>query len=135
MYPSFREVQVLRYLLLISISSVCGTVGEASAAEEVTIEFSFRGSRGCTTVFPNPEIKLRNIPTGARSVQFRFRNGKNELGGQETLLPQNGVVPPDTIRTWGPCNPGVYTYDAIVKSESGEVLTKAERSEPFPHHQ
>lgn len=123
---------MLRYCLLMS---VLGGASQAFATDEMSVEFSFRGSRGCTTVFPNPEIKLKNVPAAARLVHLRFRNGKSELGGQEILRPTSDTVPPDSIRTWGPCNAGVYTYDAIVKTATGEVLAKAERSEPFPRYQ
>lgn len=115
--------------LLIALST------PALAADEMTIEFSFRGARGCSTLFPNPEIKLKNIPVGAKSVLIRLRRGDYEMGGQEILLPTNGVLAHDMVRTWGPCNAGEYTYQATVKSASGQALARAEHSQFFPQLQ
>ncbi|WP_161497300.1 hypothetical protein [Bradyrhizobium nitroreducens] len=105
------------------------------AAEQMTVEFSFRGSRGCSSLFPNPELRLHNVPAGTKSILIQFRTGNREMGGQKIALPPKGVVPQDSIRTFGPCAPGVYTYDVIAQSATGETIAKAENSEPFPFMQ
>ena len=103
------------------------------AADDMKIQFAFPAPKPCTTVFGNPEIKLKNVPPGTRSVLVRFRREKNyEMGGQEVPLPSDGVLKPETLRTWGPCNAGLYTYEVIAKSGTGAVLAKAEWSEPYP---
>lgn len=97
------------------------------------IRFSFTPARQCSTLFPNPEITIKNVPAGTRSVLVKFRREKNyEMGGQEVPLPSNGILKPETVRTWGPCNAGMYTYEVIAKSGTGTILGKAEWSEPYP---
>lgn len=33
-----------------------------TAEDAMTMDFSFRGARGCVTLFPNPEIRFKNVP-------------------------------------------------------------------------
>jgi len=113
--------------------SLLMATSQALAQDAMTIDFSFRESRGCVTLFPNPEIKFQNIPVGAKSVLLRLRQGARELGGQEVLMPASGILPANTVRTFAPCNPGTYAYEAIVKSTTGQVLAKTEQLHFFPN--
>lgn len=120
---------------LVAVAAMLATLRPVVAAEQMTVEFSFRGSPGCTSLFPNPDLRLRNIPAGTKSLLIRFRTGNREMGGQKIALPPKGIVLRDSIRTYGPCVPGVYTYDVIALSAAGDTIAKAENSEPFPFMQ
>ena len=43
---------------------------QAAFADPMTLDFSWRGSTGCVTLFPNPQFHLRNIPEGARMLSL-----------------------------------------------------------------
>ena len=101
-------------------------------ATDVSMDFSFRGSKGCVSLYPNPEIRFKNIPSAAKSVLLTLHQGERELGGQEIPVPPNGVVPAGTIRSYSPCNPGLYEYRANFKSSDGRVLANSRQSQQFP---
>jgi hypothetical protein len=116
-------------LLPFSLLIICSS----AAADDMKIQFAFAPPRPCTTVFPNPEIKMKSVPPGTRTIVVRFRREKNyEMGGQEIPFPSDNIVKPESLRTWGPCNSGLYTYEIIAKSGTGAALAKAEWSEPYP---
>ena len=116
-------------LLTISILAICTS---ANADDAMSVRFTFGSPRACTTMFPNPEIKVQHVPVGTSKILVKLRREKNyEMGGMTIPLPSNGIVKPDTVRTWGPCNPGVYTYEVTAMSGAGTVLARAEWSEPY----
>ncbi|MDA9409432.1 MULTISPECIES: hypothetical protein [unclassified Bradyrhizobium] len=114
-------------------ASIFFCVTSASAEDRMTIDFSFNGTKGCVSLYPNPEIRITHAPPGTRKVLLRLIGPKNrELGGQETELPANGIVPAGSIRTFAPCNQGFYTYQAIVKAKDGATIATAEMPRFFP---
>jgi hypothetical protein len=119
------RVVVAAFALLIALC-------HPASADPMTLDFTWRGARGCITLFPNPELRLRNIPAGARSMTLTLAQGTREMGGQNVPVPGNGVVPSDTIRTFGPCKPGLYEWTALVKSSTGEVLSEAHQARFYP---
>lgn len=65
-------------LLPISFLIIC----TPAWADEMKIQFTFGPPRPCTTVFPNPEIKMKSVPPGTRTIVVKFRREKNyEMGG------------------------------------------------------
>lgn len=107
--------------------------GPLAASEPFAISFSFKGTTGCKTLFPNPEIRLQNLPAGGSRVLIRLRGDKGwELGGQEITLPASGTVPAGAIHTFAPCNPGLFSYQVTVKSATGGTIGEAEASRLFP---
>ena len=96
------------------------------------MSFSFLNSRPCISLFDNPEIRLKDVPQGAASILVQLTQADQEYGGQEVPLPKNGILPAGALRTFGPCNPGVYQYEVTVKSIAGEVLGRARQSRTFP---
>ena len=106
--------------------------GHSALAEPMTLDFSWRGTHGCITLFPNPEIRLRNIPTDARSLSVTLTQGPREMGGQELQIPGDGILPYGAIRTFGPCNPGVYRWSAQAKSSTGQILSEAHQARVYP---
>ena len=44
-------------------------------ADPMTIDFSWQGAKGCITLFPNPEIRLRNVPPGAKLLLLTLDAG------------------------------------------------------------
>jgi hypothetical protein len=98
----------------------------------MALEFSWRGAHGCVTLFPNPEIRLRNVPAGSASVSLTLTQGAREMGGQDVPVPDNGIFPVGTIRTFGPCKPGLYEWTAVAKSSTGQVLSEAHQARFYP---
>src|SRR5258708_12735228 len=105
---SFKAIVVALAALL--------TTGYSAFADPMTLEFSWRGSKGCVTLFPNPEIRLRNIPREGKFLSLTLMQGLREMGGQELPIPEDGILPSRTVRTFGPCNPTVYTCTPLLQS-------------------
>ncbi len=101
-------------------------------ADPMTIDFSWQGAKGCITLFPNPEIRLRNVPPGGKLLLLTLEQGTREMGGQEIPLPENGILPPGAIRTFAPCRPAIYRWTAVVKSATGKVLAEAREARFYP---
>ncbi|MGY3238643.1 hypothetical protein ACVMAJ_005533 [Bradyrhizobium sp. USDA 4448] len=101
-------------------------------AEPMTLDFSWEGARGCITLFPNPEIRFKNVPPDAKLLLLTLSQGTREMGGQEIAMPADGILPSGSIRTFAPCRTGVYQWTAVVKSSKGEVLGEARRARVYP---
>jgi len=41
----------------------------------MSLEFSWQGTKGCVTLFPNPEIRLRNVPPDAKQLLLVLTQG------------------------------------------------------------
>jgi len=108
------------------------TTCHAALADPMTLDFSWGGAKGCVTLFPNPEFRLRNVPAGAKSLSLTLTQGVREMGGEELPIPSDGILPSGTFRTFGPCNPGVYRWTAQAKAATGEVLSEAHRARYYP---
>jgi hypothetical protein len=104
----------------------------AALAEPMTIDFSWEGAKGCITLFPNPEIRFKNVPPDAKLLVLTLSQGTREMGGQEIAMPANGVLPSGSIRTFAPCRQGVYQWTAVASSSKGEVLAEARRARVYP---
>jgi hypothetical protein len=127
------EGGVVSLKVIIAVSFVMLLTGSSSAlADPMTLDFSWRGARGCVTLFPNPELRLRNIPAGARLLSLTLTQGPRELGGQELSVPEDGIVASGMIRTFAPCAPGVYRWTALVKSSTGQILSEAHQARFYP---
>ena len=101
-------------------------------AESMSLEFSWQGTKGCVTLFPNPEIRLRNVPPDAKQLLLVLTQGVREMGGEELAVPANGIVPSGAIRTFGPCKPDIYQWTALAKSSTGKVLSEARQARFYP---
>lgn len=104
----------------------------AALADPMTLDFSWGGTKGCVSLFPNPELHLQNVPAGAKSVSVTLTQGVREMGGEELPIPENGILPSGTFRTFAPCVPGVYQWTAQAKSGTGEVLSEAHKARYYP---
>src|SRR5260370_39774760 len=113
---SFKAIVVALAALL--------TTGYSAFADPMTLEFSWRGSKGCVTLFPNPEIRLRNIPREGKLLSLTLMQGLREMGGQELPIAEDGVLPFGTIRTFGPCSPGVCTWPALLISSTVKIISE-----------
>jgi hypothetical protein len=124
----------MRYLLIqVFLLFACSSANAQNGAP-MSVDFSFLGSKDrCTGYFESPEMRLHNVPKGARSARLALSEKGTDMGGQDVVLPSNGLLPTGTVRTFGPCNPGVYTYSVTVKSESGQILARAEQSRTVPN--
>ena len=136
-----RAIPVTGFVLICATSAAAQTAARQEVQHELvtqqaiagmTMSFSFLGSKPCVSLFDNPEILLKNVPQGAASILVQLTQADREYGGQEVPLPKNGILPAGTLRTFGPCNPGVYQYEVTVKSTAGEVLGRARQSRTFP---
>ncbi|WFU39384.1 hypothetical protein QA640_34240 [Bradyrhizobium sp. CB82] len=126
--PEWERCVRIVFVVFASLFAVC----HPASADPMTLDFSWRGARGCVTLFPNPEIRLRNVPAGATSISFTLTQGAREMGGQDVPVPSNGILPFGAIRTFGPCNPGLYEWTALAKSSTGQVLSKAHQERFYP---
>lgn len=121
----------MRVPILLVVISIC--LSTEAIADQMAIDFTFRGTKGCVSLFPNPEIRLTHVPPGAKNVVLTLQGPEQrELGGEEIRLPSNGVIPAGSIRSFAPCNPGVYTYLALVKAKDGGTIATAELKRAFP---
>jgi hypothetical protein len=107
-------------------------ISPEGAPQQMTVSFSFRGTSACNGSFESPELRLKDVPSGATWILVHFAQRGTELGGQEVPLPRNGILPAGSIRTWAPCNPDTYSYSVAVKSAAGLILAKAQQSRSFP---
>jgi hypothetical protein len=123
----------VQFKALLGALTVCQAAIAPALADPMTIDFSWHGARGCVTLFPNPEIRFRNVPADAKLVVLTLTQGSRELGGQEVAMPANGVLPPASIRTFGPCDPAVYQWTAVAKSDSGKILAEARQARFYPN--
>ena len=114
--------------VFVSLLAVC----HPASADPMTLDFSWHGAQGCVTLFPNPEIRLHNIPAGAASMSLTLMQGVREMGGQDVPVPGNGILPSGAIRTFGPCKPGVYEWTVLAKSSTGQVLSEAHQARFYP---
>lgn len=115
-------------IVFVSLLAIC----HPASADPMSLEFSWRGAHGCVTLFPNPEIHLRNVPAGSTSLSLTLTQGAREMGGQDVPVPGNGILPFGAIRTFGPCNPGLYEWTVLAKSSTGEVLSEAHQARFYP---
>ncbi len=65
----------------------------AAPAEKTTLDYSWANVAGCKRLSRAPAFKLSNIPANAHSVSLALTKGDREFGGQEVVLPANGVIP------------------------------------------
>jgi hypothetical protein len=79
----------------------------------MTLDLSWQGAHGCVRLFLNPEIRLRNVPADDASMSLTLRQGAREMGGQNVSVPVIASCCLGTIRTFGPCNPGLYEWTEI----------------------
>jgi len=107
------------------------SVRRSASSDPMTLDFSWRGAQGCITLFPNPEIRLRNIPTGAKSLSLTLTQGPREPGGQHFPIPgrhfviwgypdiwseQSRLIPMD-------CPGEIIDRTGLIGSTSGAVLS------------
>jgi hypothetical protein len=122
--PMLPKIVVLLFLLTIG--------GAARADGAMTLDFSFKGLEGCKSLFPNPEIRLKNVPQATARVYITLTRGDRELGGQEARITKNSIVPAKSVTTFAPCPAGIYTYSALAKAQDGQPLAVAHQSRTFP---
>ncbi|MBR0797146.1 hypothetical protein JQ615_17275 [Bradyrhizobium jicamae] len=130
--PEFSDEGIVQFRALLGALLVWQAAIVPALADPMTIEFSWRGAQGCVTLFPNPEIRFRNVPSDAKLVVLTLTQGNRELGGQEVPMPVNGVLPPASIRTYAPCGPAVYQFTAVAKSNTGKILAEARQARFYP---
>lgn len=118
--------------IVVAVFALLLALCHPASADPMTLDFSWGGTRGCITLFPNPEIRLSNVPVGATSMSLTLAQGTREMGGQDVPVPRNGVVPSGTVRTFGPCKPGMYEWTALAKSSTGQVLSEAHQTRFYP---
>jgi hypothetical protein len=127
---SFEGDMLLRRV--VAVLAMLPALCNSGLADPMTLDFSWRDAHGCVTLFPNPEIRLRNVPAGAKLLLLTLTNGARELGGQELPIPADGVLQFGAVRTFGPCNPGIYRWTALVKSSTGQILAEAHQARFYP---
>ncbi|MGL9621331.1 hypothetical protein QRQ56_25260 [Bradyrhizobium sp. U531] len=117
--------------VLVAITIFVGSIAEAE--QPMTIDFSFKGTKGCAGTYPNPPIHIRHAPATTAKIAIRLVGPRDqELGGQEVTYPSNGIILAGSIRTFAPCKDGFYSYQAVAKAKNGAVLAMADMPRFFP---
>jgi len=102
-------------------------------ADDISFQFSWKGVTSCRSISGSPEMTIHNYPKHAKRVMLILtQDGKLPRGGQEVDLPADGRIPAGAAVTMGPCNPGMYRWTAIFKSEAGQVLAEAHVDSQYP---
>ena len=101
---------------------------------KTTMEYSWANVMSCKTISRAPAFKFFNVPENAHSVSLVLTQGEREFGGQEVILPANGLVPEGTITMRGPCVPGIYRWTATIKSATGGILATVRADRWFPEN-
>lgn len=101
-------------------------------ADEISLEFSWKGVPSCRSISGSPEMTIRNYPKQAKRVMLILTQEHLPRGGQEVDLPADGRIPAGAAVTMGPCNPGMYRWTAIFKSDAGQVLAETHVDTQYP---
>ena len=116
----------------IAAAALIATTIAARCADEASIDYSWKGTVACRTLSDSPAFQFKNVPRGAKTVRLFLTEGAREMGGQEVLLPESGLVPAGAARTFSPCNPGYYRWTAVFKSATGQILGQVHQSRFYP---
>ena len=116
----------------IALSLLFFAISMPASAKDIFIDFSWQGVPGCQSLSRSPRMTIRGFPNEAKRVLLRLTIGNIEKGGEEVDLPTSGVLPEGAVTTYGPCNPGVYTWTAIFKSATGKIVAETHVDKPFP---
>jgi len=96
------------------------------------LDYSWANVVGCRRIAKSPAFKFSNIPAHSHSVSLVLTKSDREFGGQEVILPENGIVPEGSISMEGPCAPGNYRWTATIKSATGTILATVHADRWFP---
>ncbi|MDE4132336.1 hypothetical protein PXK00_04395 [Phaeobacter sp. QD34_3] len=130
----------MKAVVLAALIAVCGSVASAG---DFSVSFSSWGKIPlCTTGNPNkvgnPEFKLKNLPAGTTTVQFRLTDldvpGYNHGGSKRLKITADGRVPAGTFTYKSPCPPGgSHTYEWTATARNGgKVLAQAKARRRYP---
>lgn len=122
-----RCVRVVVAVFVFSLA-VC----HPASADPMTLDFTGTGRRAASRSSQIPKSVCTTFPAGATSMSLTLTQGVRELGGQDVPVPGNGILPFGTIRTFGPCKPGLYEWTALVKSSTGQLLSEAHQARLYP---
>ena len=101
-------------------------------AETISISTSWSGVKPCTSLSRSPPMTIKGFPKNAKRVMLILTQGDNKRGGQEVDLPASGKIPEGAAVTLGPCNPGIYRWTAVFKTDKGEIVGQAHIDRPYP---
>lgn len=105
----------------------------ALAADPMSLDYSWRGIRGCTEEQKSPAFVVRNAPEQTRFLVFALTDVEgHQSPGQFVNYPPDGEVRPGAVSFLPPCKPGGYRWTITATDRAGHLLTTADRERPFP---
>ena len=116
----------------IALSLLFFAISMPASANDIFIDFSWRGVPACQSLSRSPRMTIRGFPNEAKRVLLILTIGNAEKGGEEVDLPTSGVLPEGAVTTFGPCIPGMYRWTAIFKSATGKIVAETHVDKPFP---
>ncbi|MEP9352191.1 hypothetical protein ABLE93_01190 [Xanthobacter sp. KR7-65] len=99
---------------------------------DMTVDFSWIGTRLCSPTPVSPEFLVQHAPEGTHRLRFALTNSAGrELGGAEVALPAGGAIAKGTVSFRPPCVGGMYTWTVDALDAGGKVLGSAKLTRPF----
>lgn len=115
---------------------------QTAGAADFSIGFDWGNLKKCTSGNPNtvsnPKFKLRGVPGGTASIQFRMVDlavPSYPHGGGTVKYAGGSTIEPGAFRYRSPCPPaGRHTYEwtATAKDAKGKKLGEAKARKAYP---
>jgi phosphatidylethanolamine-binding protein (PEBP) family uncharacterized protein len=129
-----------RAALLAAVAVVLGLT--PAVAADFSLGFDWGNLKKCTSgnpnTVPNPRFRLRGVPAGTASIQFRMVDlavPSYPHGGGTVNYSGASTVEPGAFQYRSPCPPGgrhTYEWTAVAKDASGKKLGQAKARKAYP---
>lgn len=125
------------FVLALALVATSATTAQA----EFRLSFDWGNIARCTTgrpnTVPNPEFRVRDLPAGTQTVEFRFVDldvPSYNHGGATVRMTQSGRLRSGVFTYRSPCPPsGVHTYEWTATARRGnQVLGTASARRRYP---
>jgi phosphatidylethanolamine-binding protein (PEBP) family uncharacterized protein len=129
-----------RAAILIAAAAVLGPT--PALAADFSFGFDWGNLRKCTSgnpnTVPNPRFRLRKVPAGTASIQFRMVDlavPSYPHGGGTVNYTGGSTIEPGAFSYRSPCPPnGRHTYEwtAVARDASGKTIGQAKARKDYP---
>lgn len=109
-----------------------GLTSAFALTPEMTLDFSWVGTRLCEPTPYSPEFVVANAPPGTQRLRFVLTNAAGrDLGGAEVAVPVTGPILKGAVTFRSPCVGGMYTWTVDALDAQGKPLASAKLTRPF----